>query len=351
MALSTSTHAVIRTNPTKHVISKHPDSSLANDLTMAARGLCMGAADVVPGVSGGTVALILGIYTRWVTAISRLDGETIRLVIRREWRAAAERCDLRFLVGLGCGVVCGVGTMTVVMNKLLTTDFTRSLTMAAFFGMILASALLVARLISLRDWTEAPRLAILGMAGAALAYWLTTLHHGEAADPTLPYLFFCGCVAICAMVLPGISGAMLLLVLGVYEFLTELLKEFPQRLIHGEPITHSLTVIAVFGSGCLISLLGFSRVLRWLLGTYRTPTMAVLCGFIFGALPEIWPYKIDQTPEIAKFREKTFESYIPDFTTPDHWLIAVVGVLAFSAVVLIDYRVRSRRPADAADEM
>ena len=115
------------------------EQSIGRDILMVVRGVCMGAADVVPGISGGTVALILGIYSRWVTAISHIDSTMLRLAWNRKWREAAERCDLRFLVGLGIGVVVGVGMMTVVMNELLTSQFSRSITMAAFFGMILAA--------------------------------------------------------------------------------------------------------------------------------------------------------------------------------------------------------------------
>ncbi len=313
----------------------HRPGSLAGDLLMIVRGVCMGAADVVPGVSGGTVALILGIYTRWVTAISHLDSTMLRLAWNRKWREATERCDLRFLVGLGAGVVCGVVSMTFVMNKLLTSHYSRSITMAAFFGMILASGILVAMLISLDGWKRLPQLSVMGVAGAALAWWLTSLDGGTASEPSLVYLFFCGSIAICAMVLPGISGAMLLLVLGVYEHLTGVLKNLPHALRTGEGAGEALLTVFVFVAGCVISLLAFSRFLRWLLARRRVETMAVLCGFIFGAVPKIWPYQLDMSPEIETFRHKVFAAYLPDWRSTDDWTIAVVIVVSFLAVLAI----------------
>jgi len=311
------------------------EQSIGRDILMVVRGVCMGAADVVPGISGGTVALILGIYSRWVTAISHIDSTMLRLAWNRKWREAAERCDLRFLVGLGIGVVVGVGMMTVVMNELLTSQFSRSITMAAFFGMILASGILVARMISFQGVKQLPILAILGVAGAVLAWWLTTLNSGAASEPSSLYLFFCGSVAICAMVLPGISGAMLLLVLGVYEHLTDVLKNLPHALRTGEGAGESLLTVFVFASGCLISLLAFSRFLRWLLARCRVETMSVLCGFIFGALPKIWPYQLDMTPEIEKFRHKDFQAYLPEWNSAGDWTLAGVIVISFLAVLAI----------------
>ena len=244
----------------------------------------MGLADVVPGVSGGTVALILGIYERLVAAISRVDRRLVGLVLQRRWADASEHVDLRFLACLGLGIVGGFAVMTLMLNRLLSNPVTFTLTMACFFGLILASSVLVARLVKPSS-RQAVRAALCwGILGAALAFGVVLLPmpRGEAtAAPSLPYLFACGAMGICAMILPGVSGAMLLLLLGVYTFLTDI----PRSLVHGEEITRNLASVVVFAAGAVIGLLSFSKVLRWLLVRHHAATMAVLCGFMLGRSP------------------------------------------------------------------
>lgn len=297
----------------------------------------MGCADVVPGVSGGTVALILGIYQRLVTAISHFDLRLLALVRARQWRKAVEHVDLRFLVTLAAGIVVGIVGMSLLMHRLLHEDFSRSLTFAVFFGMILASASLVARMIEVTSPSHVVMCLILGGVAATLAFWLTTLTATHGAAPSYPYIFLCGCVAICAMILPGISGAMILLVLGVYAHLTEV----PKNLIHGEHIGASLATLVVFGSGCVISLICFSKILRWLLARHHTATMAVLCGFMFGALPKLWPFQHDTTPEVEKFKEKVFELTMPE-PSAKTLVIITAAVLAAGFVFVVDGIVRRR---------
>jgi putative membrane protein len=306
-----------------------------------ATGLCgffMGVADVVPGVSGGTVALILGIYERLVTAISRIDARLLQLVRRGRWGQAAEHVDLRFLVALGIGIVSGFLAMTMMMNRLLTDPFSRMLTLAAFFGLILGSAVMISISIRVVSRAHALRCTLIGIVGAAFAFWLITLGN-VPQHPTYVYVFFCASVAICAMILPGISGAMILLILGVYEHLTEI----PGNLLRGRQVTESLITVVVFVAGAGISLVLFSRVLRWLLKHYHEATMALLCGFMFGALPKIWPFQRDLTPEIEAFKSKRFEPIWPEaFDTRTLSAIAMAVVMA-AGVLLIDRIGRSKR--------
>ena len=207
------------------------ERSWKRDGTNAVRGLFMGAADVVPGVSGGTVALITGIYQRLITAISHFDLTLLGYVRRRKWKQVANHVDLRFLCTLLFGIATGFLCMTVVMHELLTHPETRSLAFAAFFGMILASGLLVVRMIQVHEKGDVVVPIVLGLIGAVFAYWLTTLkpNYDETNIPSHFYLFFCGSVAICAMILPGISGAMISLILGVYDYMLKI----PGDLVHG----------------------------------------------------------------------------------------------------------------------
>ncbi len=297
----------------------------------------MGCADVVPGISGGTVALILGIYERLVTAISHVDRVTFNHLRRREWKQVAEHIDLRFLVGLGGGILSGIVGMSLVIGVLLNNHTTRSLTFAVFFGAIFASAILVARLIQTATRMQTIRCVALGLIGALFAYWISVLPSSQTtAAPTHAYVFFCGCVAICAMILPGISGAMILLVLGVYEHLTEI----PRNLLAGRHVVDGLVTIAVFGAGCLISLVLFSKLLRWLLTRHHATTMALLCGFMFGALRKLWPFQVDLTPEVEKFKEKTFEAVLPQQMDAEVFAVCAAALIAAGLVFAVDRWIR-----------
>lgn len=314
-----------------------PEDSLVGDARHLLCGLLMGAADIIPGVSGGTVALVLGIYTRLVTAISHVDAALLRHVARLQWRSAAQHIDLRFLLALGVGIAGGMLALASLIHELLEGEFTRPLTLAAFFGMIAASALLVMRLIRYQSEFQALAYAALGAAGAALAYWLTTLDVVNAGvAPGYVYLFLCGAVAICAMILPGISGAHVLLILGVYTFVTGIIKDIPR----GETSIESLGALAVFAAGCGVGLLGFSKVLRWLLARYHSSTMAVLCGFMIGALRKVWPF---QTIELLGGGKEVFHPIWPPAWGGREWLAAAFALIAFAAVLATEWIARKQR--------
>ena len=268
-------------------------AGIAGDVRHAACGLAMGAADIVPGVSGGTVALILGIYERLVQAISSVDVAFARDLLALRIADAARRIDLRFLVALFVGIGTGVVGLASLMNHLLTDASTRPATLAAFFGLILASSVLVARMArDERSGSPAPLLGA-GVLGAVFAFWLTGLRASGGGDPTLPYVFMSGAIAICAMILPGISGAFLLVLLGMYVPVTGILKRLPSFDLSG----NDLVMLVTFASGCAIGLLSFSRFLRWLLRHHGAITLAVLGGFMIGSLRKIWPFQRDVTLE------------------------------------------------------
>ncbi len=305
------------------------------------RGVLMGAADIVPGVSGGTVALIVGIYGRLVTAISHIDRRLLMLLKARRWRDAAGHLDLAFLLSLAPGILCGMALMTWWMHYLMTHPALRPYTLSVFFGVILASAVWVAALIRIRNGPHGLRVALLGILGAILALAVTWMRHGHV-EPSLGYLFFSGMIAICAMILPGISGAMVLLILGVYVYLTEI----PHLVLHGEAVADSLLVVAVFGSGCVIGLVGFSKLLRHLLTRHHATTMGFLCGLMLGSLANIWPFQRDLTPQESDFKLKEFERYWPPVWDGDAMSVVAIGAAAALAVWgadLLARRVKAQR--------
>jgi len=225
-----------------------------SDATQFIQGLLMGSANIIPGASGGTIALILGIYQRLITAVSHFDRVWVRALTRRDWETAVQHIDLRFLITLALGVVVGTISLGSLMHTLLE-DY-EAKTLAVFFGLIAASTVLVARRLSFF------------------------------------YLFFCGAIAISAMILPGISGALILLLLGAYKQVTGYLKEVSRGVITEDNIFG----ILIFIAGCGIGLLIFTKVLRVLLDRYYDLTLCTLCGFMAGSLRSLWPWAAQQPP-------------------------------------------------------
>ncbi|QDT64290.1 hypothetical protein V22_15220 [Calycomorphotria hydatis] len=301
----------------------------------------MGGADIIPGVSGGTVALILGIYERLVTAVSRVDRHLLQLVMQGRILEIVRYLDLALLVPLLIGIGVGGLSLAGVMEYLLHHQL--QLTFATFFGLILGSTILVARMIP--KWTG----GFVGiMAGFAIIAFvvvgLPVLHH---PPENAAYLFLCGAIAITAMILPGISGSYLLLVLGAYERILGLIN----GLKRGEFGIEALTALGAFGAGVVIGILAFSKVLKWLLAHYRDWTLAALTGLMIGSLRRLWPFQTDLTPEVEKFGHKQFEAHLPDFAAMETWLAIGCGLIGLGAILLLDWVVSRKgdTPTGKAD--
>ena len=299
-------------------------TGLQNDVKHILRGLLMGAADIIPGVSGGTMALILGIYNRLVTAISHVDRTLLGHLTHRRWSDAAKHLDLRFLIALGAGIATGIVALGSLMHLLLE-DYTQY-TLAAFFGLIAASSLLVGRMIE--KWT--PGIVTLVALGAAVALWIVRQPALTPPPDALWYVFVCGVIGICAMILPGISGAFILLILGKYHDITGIIKDTLKLIITSDNV---LTVF-VFAAGCAIGLISFSKVLRWLLARHESQTMGVLCGFMLGSLWKIWPFQRDLTPGEEKFKLKQFEHLSLSEVPIDVTFAVTIGI-AIAAVLFV----------------
>ena len=311
-----------------------PSPSLKTDLSHAGRGMLMGGFAIIPGVSGGTVALVLGIYERLVSAVSHIDMTLLKLLATRRWKDAATRIDLRFLLALGTGIATGVIGLASTMSWWL--EHRPRLTSAAFFGLIIGSAWLVAR--SLDGWTW--RRTGLAALGAAMAYWLV----GQPALARPPqehwYLFLCGSIGICAMILPGVSGAFLLVVLGRYRDGVGLIP----KLLQGEEFGQTLTAVVVFLSGCLVGLVGFSKLLKVLLRNQPGATLAVLCGVMAGSLRKLWPFKRDLTPDEVDLALKRFANTWPDTWDATAWL--PVGLAAAGLALVLGLGAIGSRTGD-----
>lgn len=302
-------------------------SGFNDDIVNCLRGLCMGAADIVPGVSGGTMALILGHYHRLVTAISHFDVHCVGLLMRRKFREAAEYTDLRFLVGLGGGIVVGIVALASLMHFLLENQ--QAYTYACFSGLILGSSLIVAR--SLSGWTwGAVFWLILGGYVAWQICVLEPMHSGL----TPLTAFLAATVAICAMILPGISGAFVLLLLGLYHPITELIKGLPK----GEVAMDGLFILSLFGLGCFVGLLSFSRILKWLLQHRHDATLACLCGLMIGSLYKIWPFqRVTEATAGLRFKEQRFDLVWPSDSPANLVAVFLLAALAFAATLGLEH--------------
>ena len=253
------------------------------------KGVAMGAADAIPGVSGGTIALITGIYERLIDAIAGLSERGPDLLAeivasdnpgRIATTAGTLRAmDIPFLVALGLGVLTGVATLANVIDFALETN--RALTFAFFFGVILASPVVLRAEVALRE----PRPLVAGVVGVVLSFAVAGLPQREA-EFALPVLFLVGAVVICATVLPGISGSLLLLIIGAYDTMTGAVSDLTSAVVGGsvDAIAGPLSVLLVFSAGALVGLLTFARVVSWALDASRVATMTFLVGVMFGAL-------------------------------------------------------------------
>jgi len=246
--------------------------SLSQYLILAIKGFCMGAANVVPGVSGGTMALILGIYEELINAIRSLNFKFLRLITFLKIREALSTISWPFLLPIGIGILSATFSLAKPLSWLL--DNYPVIVWSFFFGLILSSVYTVSRV--LKEW-RMPTFAAIGVGGLA-AYFLFGLVPAATPD-ALWFLFLGGFLAICAMILPGISGAYILVLLGKYHYILEAInnKDFGTLLI--------LT------AGALVGLLSFVRVIGWLLKRYHDLTMAILIGLMLGSLRRIWPWK------------------------------------------------------------
>ncbi|MGI9326639.1 MAG: DUF368 domain-containing protein [Pseudomonadales bacterium] len=299
------------------------------DFLQLARGFLMGGADIIPGVSGGTVALILGIYERLVGAISHVDGHLIALAIQRQWRAAAEYLDFRFLLTLGIGILTGIACLARLMHYLLLEQ--RMYTLAVFFGLILASSYVVMRLVQPQNRAQRVGCYLLAAVAAIFAYWLVGLEQVGFHDH-LGSFFLCGAIAICAMILPGISGSYILWLLGAYVAVTGIIKD----VLKFDCTQREFISLLTFAAGCACGLIGFSKLLKWLLARAHMPIMAILGGFMIGSLRLMWPFQVDLTPETTELKAKRYAQLMPESWDHDVTTCLLFALGAMALVLILE---------------
>ena len=242
-------------------------------LIISLKGMAMGAADVVPGVSGGTIAFISGIYEELLTSISSVNLTTLKLLKTKGIKAVWKTINGNFLVALLLGIFVSIISLSKLISWLLENK--PILVWSFFFGLVLASILYIGKQIS--KWNLIT--VTVFFVGSIIAYYITTLQPLISENSSPLFMFLAGALAICAMILPGISGAFILVLLGAYKPVLEA--------IHNR----DFKIIAIIAFGAVVGLLSFSKVLKWLFNNFRNYTLAVLTGFILGSLNKIWPWK------------------------------------------------------------
>ena len=239
----------------------------------------MGAADVIPGVSGGTIAFIMGIYDEFVGSLASINMEAVKLLFSGKFKAFWKHINGSFLLSLVIGIGISVVSLAGLMQYLLANKPIQ--TWAFFFGLIVASSIFIIRGIS--GWKLREGLFLIF--GVILGVTICTLSPTQTPDG-LWFIFLSGAIAICAMILPGISGSFILLILGKYQYIMGVISD----LVSGVNIGHNILIIGVFGIGAVIGILAFSKLLHWLLARWEKETMIVLAGFIIGSLVKVWPW-------------------------------------------------------------
>lgn len=241
-------------------------------LILVLKGMAMGASDVVPGVSGGTIAFISGIYEELISSINNIKPGLFRTLKEEGFKSFWRSLNGGFLLSVGTGILISIISLARFLSYLLENE--PVLLWSFFFGLVLASVFLVGK--TIEKWSAAALLFFLG--GTILAWYITTLPPASNLE-SLPFLFFSGALAICAMILPGISGAFILVLLGSYKTILDAVHE------------RDLGVVLVVGLGAIFGLLSFARLLKWMFNRFRNVTLALLTGFILGSLNKIWPWK------------------------------------------------------------
>lgn len=281
------------------------------------KGMAMGAADVVPGVSGGTIAFIVGIYDELINSIKSINGESLKLFFTGKWIAFCKQINAAFLFSIILGIGISIFSLAKVITWLLTDH--PVLVWAFFFGLVLASTWFVSK--DIKEWNWKTILAFI--VGAAVAYYITVATQAETPTNLL-FIFLCGAIAICAMILPGISGSFILVLLGKYFFIMEAVKTF------------NIKIILVFAAGALIGITTFSRLLSFALKHFRNITLSVLTGFMLGSLNKVWPWK--ETVQTYVDSHGVVKPLVETNILPNVyvWEAAVLMVVGFLLVYLLE---------------
>lgn len=297
------------------------------------KGIGMGTANVIPGVSGGTIALITGIFERLINSIKSFDFKTLRLLFKGQFREFAKHTDLYFLASVGVGILIAIFSLARLLEYLF--KYHSIYIWSYFFGLILASVYFIG--ITIKNWNTYVIISFL--IGTAIAVWLSFLSPAEGNENFF-YLILCGVVGVCSMILPGLSGSFVLILMGNYQ------------LIFIEAVNQlRIDILFPAAIGIVVGLIGFSHFLSWIFRRFRYQTIALLTGFILGSLIIIWPWKdkifVTDTfgevvikkgmPVVARYK-----LVLPDSFSGEVMLAVVFIVLGILSIWLIEWTAKKK---------
>jgi putative membrane protein len=299
-------------------------------LILILKGLGMGASDVVPGVSGGTIAFISGIYEELIDSIKSIDITAVRYLFRLKLAKFWSHINGWFLTAVFSGVLISVFSLAHLLQYLLIHY--PSLVWSFFFGLVIASAIMV--LGDIRKWSLS--VVISTLAGTVIAWWITSASPATTTSASW-FVFLSGALAICAMILPGISGSFILLLLGKYQYILGAVSEL------------RFGVLLIFVMGAVVGLISFSNFLSWLLKNYRFPAVGLLAGFMIGSLNKIWPWKVTlETFTDSKGIEQPLveKNVFPGISVHSDFFPALLLMLAGFFLILILMRMTKQKTAE-----
>ncbi|MDO5571295.1 MAG: DUF368 domain-containing protein [Bacteroidales bacterium] len=294
------------------------ENNLKNYALLILKGMGMGAADVVPGVSGGTIAFIVGIYEELINSIKSINLSSLKLLFRFKIKDFWKTINGNFLLSVVTGILISIFSLAKVITYLLENE--PVLIWSFFFGLVLASTWSVSKRIKKFSFSRWLMFAL----GAIIAYIITMATPTQTPEG-LWFIFVCGAIAICAMILPGISGSFILVLLGKYFYIMEAVKTF------------KISVMATFAIGAAIGITSFSNVLSWLLKKYHDLTIATLAGFMLGSLNKVWPWK--KTIETFTDSHGVIKPLIEENILPNQsiGMAILLAVFGFILVIALEY--------------
>ncbi len=308
----------------------------------------MGAANVIPGVSGGTIALITNIYEDFVNALKSCNGTAIKLLMTGQFKEFSNHINLTFLAAILLGIVISIFSIAKIFEFLLEENPAQI--WAFFFGLVLASVYFIGKSVTYWSWQNTLTLLI----GTAIALAISFLNPAPVENTNYLFIFICGVIGICGMILPGLSGSYILMLMGNYQLLMvtsiNSLFDFLKAISTGDwdvlsthpEMSNHLIYFILFLIGSIIGIIAFSHFISWIFKRYHNATLALLTGFVFGSLSIIWPWKkelfnsdlLDRNGEPMLIG---YQRYLPEsLTSSDVWVI-VCMLLGISTIVLIEF--------------
>ena len=306
--------------------------SLQKYSLLVLKGMGMGAADVVPGVSGGTIAFITGIYEELVESIKSINAGAIGLFLRGRWASFWRQINGTFLLSVFAGIAISVVSLARILEYLLQNH--PILIWSFFFGLILASSYVVSK--KLTKWTYPAVVAL--VSGIGLAVYITSVTPATTTD-AFWFVFLSGALASCAMILPGISGSFILLLLGKYAFALHAVNEVV------------IKDLLLLGLGAVFGIISFANLLSWLLKKYHDITIAVLVGFMIGSLNKIWPWKetLETIMVEGELKPLVEKNVLPVIQDPDDrfWMGLLMAIIGIGIILVIELALSGTRKEES----